>query len=78
MSMALVSATPKARKPPSALPGRREVEQLFLGALDLLGRAVVEILAEGVVDDVLADHDQLAAQVKVVDVAAVILGIDDR
>ena len=57
----------KGAKAAFALPGGREVEQLFLGAFDLLGRAVVEIVAEGVVDDVLADRDQLAPQIEVVD-----------
>ena len=55
-----------------------EIEQLFLGAFDLLGGAVVEILAEGIVDHIFAERDQLTPQVKVVDVTAVILGIDDR
>jgi len=38
---------------------------------------VVEIVAIGVVDDVLADGDELAPQEEVVDSAPVILGIDD-
>jgi hypothetical protein len=39
------------------LPGRRQFEQFCLGPLDLLGAGVVEVVAEGVGDDVLADRD---------------------
>ncbi len=65
-------------KPALALAGRGKVEQLFFGALDLGGRRIVEILAERVVDDVLADRDQLSPEKQVIDVAPIILGVDDR
>ena len=38
---------------------------------------IVEVVDEGLVDDVLAEVDQLAAQEQVVDRVAVVLGIDD-
>ncbi len=55
-----------------------EVEQVRLGLLDLLGGRAFQVAVERVVDDRLADLDELAAQVAVADLAAVILGVDDR
>ena len=60
------------------LADRRQLEQFRFGALDLLAGRVVEILPEGIVDDILADPDQLPAQMQIVNAAAVFLGIDDR
>src|SRR6185437_6662542 len=60
------------------LTGLGEIEKLFLGLLDLLHRQPVEIVLIGLVDHILADGDELAAQEEVVDGAAVILSNDDR
>ena len=49
------------------LAGFRQVEQLQLGALDLVDRRVVEVVDVGFVDDLLAEVDQLPAQIQVVD-----------
>ncbi len=60
------------------LAGRRQIVEPLLGGLDLGRALVVEIVLVGVVDDVLAERDQLAAQMQVVHRAAVVLGVDDR
>ena len=49
-----------------------------LGLLDLRLRRVVDGAVVGAVDDVLADHDELAADREVVDRAPVVVGVDDR
>ena len=54
-----------------------ETEELLFRLLDLLGGGMVEARLVGGVDDVLADADQLPAQRQIVDVAAVVLGVDD-
>ncbi len=76
--IALVSATRNSLRAALGLAARGQLEQLRLGPLDLLGRGIVEIVVERLVDDVLADGDQLAPQIEVVDRAPVMLGIDDR
>ena len=68
----------KCAKPPLDLPDSRQVEQLFLGAFDLLPGRIVEILIESLVDNVLTKRDQLTPKIKIVDVLAVILGVYDR
>ena len=55
----------------------RQIEQLLFGHLDLLARIEVDILLERLVDDVAADFDQLAAEMQIVDLPAIIGGIDD-
>ncbi len=50
---------------------------MLLGLLDLLGRRGVDAVVVGGVDDVLAEADELAPQVEVVDRPAVVLGVDD-
>ena len=60
------------------LAARRQFEKFRFGALDLLGRGIVEIVLERLVDDVLTDRDQLAPQIEIVDRAPVMLGVDDR
>src|SRR5688572_15746464 len=55
-----------------------EVEEPFLGDLDLRRGVELEVVLVGVVDDGLADVDELAADEEVVDRAAVVLGVDDR
>ena len=57
--------------------GLGETEELLFRLLDLLGGGVVEARLVGGVDHVLADADQLPAQRQIVDVAAVVLGVDD-
>src|SRR6185312_7037611 len=59
------------------LPCLGKVEKPLFRRLDLLRRLAVEIVAKGFVDDVLADGDELAAEMEVVDGAAVILGVDN-
>ena len=54
-----------------------ELEQRMLGRLDLLRAVEFGIGAERVVDDGLADVDELPAQPGVVDRAAVFAGVDD-
>src|SRR3546814_8009130 len=55
----------------------RQLVETILRDLDLLGRLDVEVVVEGVVHHVLAERDELAAQVEVVDGLAVVGGIDD-
>ena len=52
--------------------------QPALGVLDLARRRRIDRRVVGDIDHVLADGDQVAADRKVVDGAAVILGVDDR
>ncbi len=52
------------------------IEALF-GAFDLAMGIVVQVVLEGVVDHILAQGDELAPEIKVVDGAAVVLGVDD-
>ena len=59
------------------LPDAGQLEQLVLGGFDLSRSRLVEIRLVGVVDDVLAEIDQLPAQEQVVDRAAVMFGVDD-
>ena len=54
-----------------------EAEKVLLGLLDLLARRGVHLVVVGLVDDVLAEGDELAPEVEVVDRAGVILGVDD-
>ena len=54
-----------------------EIVKPRLGFLDLLLRREVDRRVVGRVDHVLAEHDQRAAHGKVVDRAAVVLGVDD-
>ena len=67
-------------RPEAALgpAGGGEIEEPLLRGLDLIYGIVLEVMGEGLVDHVLAERDQLAPQVEIVDGAAVILGIDDR
>src|SRR3546814_17032087 len=55
----------------------RQLVETILRDLDLLGRLDVEVVVEGVVHHVLAERDELAAPVEVVDGLAVVGGIDD-
>ena len=55
---------------------RRQVVEPLLGGLDLPRGRVVDVVGIGLVDHVLADLDELAAQVAVVDGTAVVLGVD--
>ena len=64
MSIASRERALNGRKPPSVWPVVGEIEELLLGGLDLLRRGAVEIVAIGVVDHVLADGDELAAQMR--------------
>ena len=57
----------KAGSRPRSLPVVGQVVQALLGDLDLVGGAGLESALVGLVDHVLADRDQLAAQVEVVD-----------
>src|SRR5690606_3656554 len=57
--------------------GGGEFEQAVFGLLDLLQGAAVDVGGVGVVDHVLAEFDQAAAQIEVVEGAAVILRVDD-
>jgi len=71
----------KGAEPAFVGAGRREIEKVPFRRLDLLRRRALEIVAIGVVDDILADGDELAAQIEVVNGAAIVLGIengDDR
>ena len=61
----------KGRKPPSNSP-----EPVF-GIFDLLVGGLVYFATEGVVDDVLAEGDELALEVEVMENAAVFAGVDD-
>src|SRR5207237_6071841 len=49
-------------KPALGLARRRQREQLLFGAFDLGYRRIVEIVAERLGDDILADRDQFAPQ----------------
>ena len=51
--------------------------ELAFGFLDLLARARADRRVIGRVDDILADEDQIAAKGKIVNGAAIVLGIDD-
>jgi len=55
----------------------RQLIEPLLGRLDLLHRRQVEVVGEGLVDDLLAEVDEFAAQEEVVDGVAVVLGVDD-
>src|SRR5215471_5231720 len=68
----------KGTKPAFLLPGGGELEESLLRALDLLGGAVVEILPKRVVDDVLTQCDQFAAEIKIADSTTIIFRIDNR
>ena len=54
-----------------------ELEEPLLRLLDLVARAPLDRRVIGVVDHVLADEDERAAEREVVDGAAVVLGVDD-
>ena len=54
-----------------------EIEKLLLSLLDLLARRNVDLVVVGLVDDVLAEGDELAPEIEVVDRAGVVLGVDD-
>ena len=57
--------------------GLGQREQLLLGDLDLAFARGLQLVLVGIVDHVLADRDELAAEVEVVDGTAVVLGVDD-
>src|SRR4029077_13928042 len=69
---------PKGAKPALQLAHGGEVEEPLLRTLDLLAGRIVEILAEGVVDHILAKCDQLASLVEIIDNSTVVFGVDDR
>jgi hypothetical protein len=54
-----------------------EIVKALLGFFDLLGRRFLDIAGVGVVDHVLAELDELAPKIEVVDDAPVFAGIDD-
>ena len=54
-----------------------EIVEPLLGAFDLARSRIVDVLRIGFVDRVLAQPDQLTAQIKIVDRASVIARIDD-
>ena len=67
----------EGRQPALGLAGLGQAVELLLGGFDLVGGGDLEVLGEGVVDHVLAERDQLAPEVEVVDGAAVVARVHD-
>ena len=75
--MAPVRASVSGLQAAFDVAGLGQVEELLLRRLDLAGGRQVEVVGMGGIDHLLADIDQLAAQMEIVDRAPVVLGIDD-
>ena len=60
-----------------ALTGRGKVEQCLFCPLDLVARRIIEVLSESVIYDILAQCNQLAPKVEIVDNTTIILGVYD-
>ena len=69
---------PKGAKPALQLADGGEIEEPLFRTLDLLAGRIVEILAEGVIDHILAKCDQLPPLVEIIDNSTVVFGVDDR
>ena len=67
----------EGRQPALGLAGLGQAVELLFGGFDLVGGGDLEVLGEGVVDHVLAERDQLAPEVEVVDGAAVVARVHD-
>ena len=67
----------KALEAAVVTPGLGDLIEAPFGLLDLIARARIDGRVIGDVDDVLADRDQFAPHGEVVDVAAVVVGVDD-
>ena len=77
MVIAAASALSKGWNPPSYWPLIARSKSFFSVSSICVWRVALEIVRVGVVDHVLADIDQLPAQVEIMDRAAVIGGVDD-
>ena len=64
-------------EPALGLADGGQIEQAAFGGLDLLARRRSGLGLEGVVDHLLAERDQFAAHMEIVDQPSIIVGIDD-